>query len=229
MVTRLLLVAIATVVLARGYPSDLLANMTEYLRIHIYPTEEHIITTADGYKLKFFRIQAKGTSIIAGKPVVFLQHGILSNSDIWIINNERHAPALRFANEGYDVWIGNSRGNMHSRAHSTLNPDVDGEFWNFTWEDHALTDLPAAFEYIANRTGKKINYIGHSQGTLIMFAALSRRISQVVNHLDKFMAFAPICYMQKVSGLSGIAKRISGWINQTLSSAHIQSLTVCKC
>lgn len=37
----------------------------------------------------------------------------------------------------------------------------------------AKYDLPAAFEYINNITHKKIHYIGHSQGTMIMFAALA--------------------------------------------------------
>lgn len=36
-------------------------------------------------------------------------------------------------------------------------------------------DLPAAFNYIVSKTGQKINYIGHSQGTTQMFAALSER------------------------------------------------------
>jgi len=35
----------------------------------------------------------------------------------------------------------------------------------FTWDQYALSDIPAAFTYIAEVTGQKINYIGHSQGT----------------------------------------------------------------
>jgi lysosomal acid lipase/cholesteryl ester hydrolase len=37
----------------------------------------------------------------------------------------------------------------------------------------AKFDLPAAFSYIHGKTLKKIHYVGHSQGTMIMFAALA--------------------------------------------------------
>jgi len=47
----------------------------------------------------------------------------------------------------------------------------------------ALFDLPAAFRYISTKTNKKINYIGHSQGTMIMFAALSEKYLSVQSNL----------------------------------------------
>jgi len=34
-----------------------------------------------------------------------------------------------FANKGYDVWFGNSRGNKYSRSHTTYNPDKNKEYW----------------------------------------------------------------------------------------------------
>ena len=38
------------------------------------------------------------------------------------------------ADNGYDVWLGNYRGNRYSRRHLTLNPDSlwNSDFWQFS-------------------------------------------------------------------------------------------------
>jgi hypothetical protein len=51
-----------------------------------YPAEIHTVTTADNYILTIHRIPYSPKSPAAlNKPVVFLQHGILSSSADWII------------------------------------------------------------------------------------------------------------------------------------------------
>ena len=78
-------------------------------------------------------------------------HGLLDCSDTFIINDEDKALGFVLANRGYDVWFGNNRGNKHSRAHSTLNPN-DKQFWDYTFEEMGIFDLPAVFNYVSNST-----------------------------------------------------------------------------
>lgn len=98
------------------------------------------------------------------------------------------------ANKGYDVWLGNSRGNYYSKGHIRLNPKKDSQYWDFTFQHMAEYDLPASFTYIYRTTGQKVSYIGHSQGTLIMHAALSMNNPTVESLLDKYFAFGPLTF-----------------------------------
>lgn len=47
-----------------------------------YPVESHYIITEDGYILNVFRIPNPNST----NGVVFLQHGLLSSSDAWLLN-----------------------------------------------------------------------------------------------------------------------------------------------
>jgi pimeloyl-ACP methyl ester carboxylesterase len=44
-------------------------------------------------------------------------------------------------------------------------------------------------------TNKKIHYIGHSQGTMIMFAALAEKNSEIKKLLASYIALGPVAYL----------------------------------
>lgn len=63
----------------------------------------------------------------------------------------------------------------------------------------AKYDVPASLKYINKITQKKIHYIGHSQGTLIMFIALASKFKGVEEYLASFNAYGPVTYMKQTS------------------------------
>ena len=113
-----------------------------------YPFETHTVVTPDGYYLTLFRLQAKGTSMKFGKPVVFLQHGLFNDANSWLLNGEPHALAFKLANAGFDVWMGNNRGNKFSRRHKYLSTS-DPRYWNFSFDEMAKYDLPTQLAFVS--------------------------------------------------------------------------------
>lgn len=55
--------------------------------------------------------------------------------------------AFILADAGYDVWLGNARGNTYSKRHISLRHD-DSEFWDFSWHEMAYFDIPAEIDYL---------------------------------------------------------------------------------
>jgi len=117
-----ILLSIILVVLEAAHPEAKL-YFTDYCKFYNYPSEKHTVITQDGYILTVFRVQKKGTLIKEGLKPIILQHGLLDSSDTWIVNDEDKAPGFLLANRGYDIWMGNSRGNKHSRNHTKYNPN----------------------------------------------------------------------------------------------------------
>lgn len=81
---------------------------------------------------------------------------------IYVLHKPEVAPAFVLARAGYDVWLGNNRGNTYSTGHISLDPNSK-EYWQHDWEDMGTKDVPAFIETIVNITGhQKITYMGHS-------------------------------------------------------------------
>ncbi|XP_055715506.1 lipase 3-like [Phlebotomus papatasi] len=178
----------------------LFPTVTEMIIEHGYPVETHEVQTMDGYLLNMHRIPNginRTTEFTTHKPVAFLQHGLLSSSEDWVVLGPERALAYLLADEGYDVWMGNARGNTHSRRHVSLSPESE-DFWNFSWHEIAMFDLPAMIDYVLKHTGqKKLHYIGFSQGTTCLLVMLSLK-PKYNNVIITAHALAPVAYMSNL-------------------------------
>jgi len=184
-----LLLSLAVFALEAEDP-DVRRNFMQVCVAHGYQAQSYQVTTTDGYILTVFRIPGKTGDTTTGKPVAFMQHGLLDLSDTWIMNLP--APGFMMADAGFDVWFGNSRGSFHSLGHVKWNPWKDNDYWDFTWQHMAEFDIPAVVAFVLKQTNKKkLTYIGHSQGTLQMFAHLAEAPAFMSN-LNIFIALAPV-------------------------------------
>ncbi|KAH7730832.1 Protein LIPL-6 [Aphelenchoides avenae] len=187
-----------------NYAGDPEADMTvpEIIRYWGYPIEVHHVVTRDGYVLELHRIPRGRNDAIDRrdrKPVVFLQHGLLCTSSVWVMNLPHQSPGFIFADQGFDVWMGNMRGNSYSRRHRRNITRSD--YWSFSWDQMAKFDLDAMITYALQHTQQEnLYYIAHSQGTLTMFSKLSLN-DGFSKKIKRFFAIAPVGTIAHVKGL----------------------------
>lgn len=178
------------------------SDFTELCALWGYYAEEHVLQTKDGYLLGIHRLPLKkgeeqlGVRVNAGpdsinKPVVYLHHGLLMNSEVWVcMTEEERCLPFALANQGYDVWLGNNRGNKYSKKSTHFSPSSTN-FWNFSIDEFAFHDVPDTINYILKATSSpSLSYIGFSQGTAQAFATLAIH-PDLNDKVNLFIALAP--------------------------------------
>ncbi|XP_055901806.1 lipase 3-like [Eupeodes corollae] len=169
---------------------------------HGYPFEEHSVQTSDGYILGLHRIPYSGR-VESGseerRPVVFLMHGLLCSSSDWVLLGPDNSLAFKLSDAGYDVWLGNARGNTYSREHVKYNP-LFKKFWSFDWHEIAMYDLPAMMDYVLYYTDEEqLTYFGHSQGTTT-FLVLNSLNLRFNSRIKSAHLLAPVAFMENMEG-----------------------------
>ncbi|CAH1638712.1 unnamed protein product [Spodoptera littoralis] len=165
-----------------------------------YPVEIHTVITEDGYILEMHRIpHGRDANNVPNqkKPAVFVMHGLLCSSADFVLMGPGSGLGYILAEEGFDVWMGNARGNYYSRRHVTLNPDatLSTAFWKFSYDEIGNKDLPAMIDYVLEATGeKRLHYVGHSQGTTSFFVMGAMR-PEYNDKIISMHALAPVAYM----------------------------------
>ncbi|XP_017143216.1 lipase 3-like [Drosophila miranda] len=173
-----------------------LMDTGDYIRMHNYPVEKHTAVTQDGYILALYRIpnSPRRPSTSGPKPAVLFVHGMTCSSDYWVIIGPDQGLPFLLADEGYDVWLINSRGNTYSRKHLTISPNSE-DFWQFDWHEIGIYDTTTSIDFILSMTGQTaVHYVGHSQGATSFLAMLSMRpeynIKVKTSHLLGPVAFS---------------------------------------
>lgn len=149
---------------------------------------EHSVALPGGQTLSLYRISNRRPG-----PVVFLMHGLFGSHEDWILAG-KNGLAFYLANEGFDVWMGNARGNKYFRERDHRDANCK-EFWHFSWDEMARYDLSASIDYVLESTGRKtMMFVGHSQGSTSAIVLLSE-LKQYNHKISLLIALAPLAFV----------------------------------
>ncbi|KAH8401056.1 hypothetical protein KR009_002766, partial [Drosophila setifemur] len=172
----------------------------------------HPVESSDGYRLSVHRIPApRNPECPRHLRPFLLMHGLLGSAGDFVTAGRGRSLALELHARCFDVWMANARGTTHSRGHRSL-PTTDARFWQFSWHEIGVYDLPAIVDYVLARTGQQqLHYVGHSQGTTVLLVLLSQRPEYNARFVNAAL-MAPVAFLKHLSSppLRLLAKDSSG-------------------
>jgi pimeloyl-ACP methyl ester carboxylesterase len=167
-----------------------------------YPCEHLNATTMDGWVLNVLRIPPKDANSTHATPVI-MQHGLLMTSATYLGNMDG---ALNLAtilhDQGYDCYLPNSRGNHYSLTNLRY-PTQNATYWmDVDFDEMASMDVPAVIDTVLSHNrantasnASTVTWVGHSQGTAMMFAGMSLTARPYADKINLFVALAPVAYV----------------------------------
>ena len=170
-----------------------------------YEIEEHTVETEDKYTLQIFHLINKNkTNTLTAIPVIFI-HGLFDSSDGWICNGKKDSLPFILLNQSkvFDVWVINVRGNKHSKLvekNSHLNNET---FWNFSFHEIGIFDIPQVIKYIMNYThnDSQCVLIAHSIGATSILSGLCELSEFYQKYTKCIVFFNPICVLNHIDSL----------------------------
>ncbi|KAK1377586.1 Lipase [Heracleum sosnowskyi] len=157
------------------------------------------------------------------KQPVFLQHGLVVDGRSWFaLSHADQILPLILIEHGYDVWIANTRGTAYSNRHVSSNLTYS-DYWDFTFSEMGTYDLPAYLNFVYQQVGQKVHYIGHSQGTTMMFAGFSEW--KVENRVKSLTLLSPAILLNHMP--FGLVKIVAeAYIGEIAGSFGLRDLNV---
>lgn len=186
------------------------------IRNNGYPCEIHHITTEDGYILEYHRVPygVKDNDTKKKRFPILIMHGITFSSVQDFGQGPKKAVGYLLADNGFDVWAANYRGNHYSQNHTHIdwkkNPK---KFYDYTIHEIGYYDIPAAMDHITSITGFETMFFhGNSlgAGAFLVFGATR---PEYIKRIRLAALFSPAAYMRHddIVGEFGVYIKESFW------------------